>query len=118
MKNYELTLTFKLSTITKLHPKLGTHLNNVLSHWNDGRYPLDAEILSKTLRELLEHAMSWCLQEDANDKYGHEMVPHDDGNGETSKAFLEAKKEFFRWLENDRPWLHDSPEAKIERVLP
>lgn len=108
---YKLTLTFHLETYDKpINPELAVALNRVLDDWSDGRYPFDVEMIYEGVHRAMKQAAYQVNQKAMYEKYGNEMVPHEDGKGATSKAYLEAQK-----LPIDVPHVHCSATAKIER---
>lgn len=112
MYQYRLTLTVNLTTYDKpINPELAVALNRVLGDWGDGRYSFDVEMMIEGLYRSMKQAAYQVNQKAMYEKYGNEMVPHEDGKGATSKAYLEAQK-----MPIDVPYMHDTFSAKIERV--
>ena len=111
--DYDLTLTFRVTTWDKpIDPELAIALNRIFDDWCDGRMPFNVEMVLEGLHFCMKNAAYQVVQKAMSEKYGNEMVPHEDGKGATSKAYLEAQK-----VKLDVPYLAGSPDVRIERRL-
>jgi len=114
-KDYDVTLKFKLSTFAESLdcPSLTRMLQNVFKWWDEGRYPFDVEMVQAGLGRCINRALQMLLEEQMQEKYGHEMVPN--GNRHTAKWCLEAEKAYH---DLHKPWLNTEPTVEIVRCDP
>lgn len=113
---YDLTLTFKLTNYNKpLDPEVAVALNRVIKYWSDGRRLLDVENLMASLNRCIENAVYQVFQKAAREQYGNQLVPTSK-TGKTSKAHIEANKEFDEFRKTvGMPGVWSAPDVKIER---
>lgn len=111
IKDHTLTLKFKLQSWGELdRDELAKMLQCVFQDWNDGRHPFDAEMITAGLARCLKRAVYHTIEKEAQDEFGHELVPRSDGMGDTSRWCLEADK---RFAERKKPWINSEPEVEI-----
>jgi len=109
--DYELTLTFKLTSLEELdYPELGSMLQHVLWDWRDGRYPFHVEMVYEGLAQCLKNAMYHHIERQCQQEFGREMVITHGERGKTAKWYIETQK---RYAECKHHWLQDKPEVKI-----
>jgi len=114
---YALTLTFKAHTWgEEIDPTLASELGGSFSDWEDGRYPLNVEMIQHSLRELLSDALYGTCVRWARKKYGLEMV-QTSPTSRRSRAYIEAEKEHARIMKANtgpRLWIGDEPTINIK----
>jgi len=111
--DYELTLTFKLSTFDQpIHPAFAMRLNQLFGDWNDGRYPFDVEMVQNGIDRCFKQAAFMAVQCDMQEKFGNEMVETSPNSSE-ARWYTEAKKVDTRKMV---PFFRDEPHVRIERV--
>lgn len=113
-KEYELTLKFKVNTFDDPLdcPAIEKMLNHVLDDWREGRHPFEAEMISDGLTRCFKRAMFMAVEEQAQQEFGNEMVPHSDGKGHTARWHLEAVE---RSKKMPSTYFSDSPKAELVR---
>jgi hypothetical protein len=113
-KEYELTLKFKVNTFDDPLdcPAIEKMLNHVLNDWREGRHPFEAEMISDGLTRCLKRAMFMAIEEQTQQEFGNEMVPHSDGKGRTARWHLEAGE---RSKKMQSTYFSDSPKAELMR---
>lgn len=93
--DYELTLKFKISSEEEIDKnELAKMLGYMLEYWHDGRHRFHAEMIHEGLARCLEYAVYEAICAEMQEKYGHEVVPHSNDRGHTSKWHIEAEKAF------------------------
>lgn len=89
---YELTLKIPLMFYDgDLDPRTAQYLQNVLRDWQDGRYPFYVEMIHEGFWKCLTKALTDCIIEDCQTKFGREMVQMSPTH-QASKWSLEAAK--------------------------
>lgn len=68
-------------------------VQEVLNHWEEGRYLFCVEMLQTALREIMDAATRRSLRDKYFKIYGNEMV-EEKPNWHTAKWVIEAQKEF------------------------
>ena len=116
VRDYEITLKIKGKFFRgeSLPKNFGLMLNNVLRAWRDGRRPLQVELMHDAFERICKAAISECISQEMQAKYGNEMVESEDGKRKTAKWYLEACKVDTSGM---LPYFADDWEARVERQL-
>jgi nitrate/nitrite-specific signal transduction histidine kinase len=87
-----LQFTFNCENVTLTDEELSDELDNILSHYIDGRYNFLPELLSDTSKRLFENAIKMAIERKFREIYNNEMVQITDTYLK-SKALIEAENE-------------------------
>jgi hypothetical protein len=111
--DYEMTITFKLSTFdVPAHPELSKTLEQLFQDFEDGRYPFDVEMMQNGLYKCLKIATFAAMERDMQAKFGDETVETGPDTYE-ARWYREAKKANVDMM---TPFFTDSPTVHIEKV--
>jgi hypothetical protein len=115
--DYELTIKFPITTFGQpIDPFVAPALNDVLDDYRDGRRPFCVEQMEDGLNRCIENAVYQAIQRHMRMMYGDEMIPYDDGRGESARWHLEAGKAFAELKKSPAfPFVFNTGKATIER---
>ena len=63
-----------------------------LTYWEDGRYPLEAELLTHALSLIIKTACDRVVDAHMYGKYKGQVIQHPDGNGASARWCVESAK--------------------------
>jgi len=91
MKNQAITITIELSSMDPIRQDLVGAIGDVITSYDDGRYPMETEVITAMLDRVINKASRQLINRDLQNSHGQEMVDVTPTT-KSAKWYLESQK--------------------------